>query len=62
MLEADHGKQVEDVEVGGDQSLLSPAEIKGGSARLQYAVSYYAIGPVTEGNFEAAVEYTVAYQ
>ncbi|MCY1285661.1 hypothetical protein D9M68_410820 [compost metagenome] len=61
MLVADH-VMPEDVEVGGDQSLLSPAEIKGGSARLQYAVSYYATGPVTEGNFEAAVEYTVAYQ
>lgn len=61
MLEAHH-KQVEFVEVGGDQSLMSPAEIEGGIARLQYAVSYYATGPVTEGNFEAAVEYTVAYQ
>ncbi len=62
MLEAYDYEQVEFVEVGGDQSLLSPAEIEGGIAKLQYAASYYATGPVTEGNFEAAVEYTVAYQ
>ncbi|MCY1443452.1 hypothetical protein D9M71_598680 [compost metagenome] len=56
------GDWKEIVEVGGDPSLLPSAEIVGGVATLGYPLSYYATGPVTEGNFEAAVEYTVAYQ